>query len=68
MEKNLVELLENGMVTKAELEYIEEHEEVETCEYKGLEHGHAGNYLYHVTLNNKEEYSITVDKKEYDEE
>ncbi|MBN1058594.1 hypothetical protein [Clostridium botulinum] len=57
--KNLMGLLEQKEVNKEELEFIELHEDVESCEYVGLEYGHGGDYLYHVKLENDEEtYSI----------
>lgn len=59
--KKLMELLEQKQVSKEELEFIEFHENVESCTYEGLEHGHAGDYLYHVKLENDEEiYSVTT--------
>jgi len=57
----LMELLEKKNVNKEELEFIQEHEDVENCEYIGLEHGHGGDYLYHVKLYNDDElYSVTT--------
>lgn len=57
----LMMLLEKKDVSKEELEFIQEHEDVEECEYIGLEHGHGGDYLYHVKIYGDDEiYSITT--------
>ncbi|WP_346938125.1 hypothetical protein [uncultured Clostridium sp.] len=61
LDNKLMELLEIKEVTKDELEYIQEHEEVEECSYEGLEFGHDGDYLYHVKVVGDEEiHSITT--------
>ena len=61
---DLHELLEQYCdLTKEEVEFIQTHEKVESCEYMGLEQGHEGDYLYHVTIEGDEEvYSITTNE------
>lgn len=46
----LLNLLEKKSLNEEELEYIQLHEDVESCEFVGLEHGHGGDYLYHVKM------------------
>ncbi|MBN1076007.1 hypothetical protein DVV91_16930 [Clostridium botulinum] len=59
--KKLMQLLEQKEVNNEELEFIQLHEDVENCEYVGLEYGHDGDYLYHVKVVGDEEvYSITT--------
>lgn len=57
----LMELIEKYSLTEEELEFIQKHEEVESCSYEGLEQGHGGDYVYHIKLYNDDEvYSVAT--------
>lgn len=55
--------LKGTKVNNELLEKVEESENVESCEYIGLEHGHGGDYLYDIKLIDGTEFSITNDDK-----